>query len=253
MKKVKISAVSYLNTLPFMYGIAKNNRLKELVDISTDYPALCAKKLKENEVDIGLVPIAILPELPDYQIISDYCIATNGNVKSVILVSAVPLSEIETIILDYQSRTSIMLAKILAENFWKISPNWQHGQPNYINNITGKTAGVIIGDRALEHYKNYEYVYDLSAEWKKMTSLPFVFATWTANKDISPEIVAELNKTHEFGLKNIKQAIEFFRADIENINYNHYEYLTENIDYQIDTNKKKAIEKYLYYLKLIKN
>ena len=95
-KKIKVSAVSYLNTTPFLYGIA-NSEVKNLIDISLDIPSDCAKKLLSGEVDLGLVPIAVLPLLKEYHIVTDYCIGAQGNVDSVALYSDVPLSEISTI------------------------------------------------------------------------------------------------------------------------------------------------------------
>lgn len=251
MKKIKISAVSYLNTYPFLYGISTNKKLQNMVEISTDYPSICAKKLKNNKVDIGLVPIAILPELADYKIISDFCIATNDEVKSVLLVSDVPLEKIDTILLDYQSRTSIMLAKILANNFWKISPKWINAENNYVKLISKHTAGVVIGDRALNVLTNYKYVYDLASEWNKYTKLPFVFATWTANKFISKDIILEFNNALAYGVENIEKTIEYFSENVAKINFNSYEYLTKYIDYKLDAEKQKAIETYLKFMNTI--
>ncbi|NQX96939.1 MAG: hypothetical protein HRT73_03545 [Flavobacteriales bacterium] len=99
VKKIKVSAVSYLNTLPFIYGI-NNSEVMEGIDLSLDIPSDCAKKLLSGEVDLGLVPIAILPQLKEYHIISDYCIGAEGKVDSVALYSDVPLNEIEYIYLD---------------------------------------------------------------------------------------------------------------------------------------------------------
>ncbi|MBN2893743.1 MAG: menaquinone biosynthesis protein [Bacteroidales bacterium] len=248
MNKIKISAVSYLNTFPFLYGIQRNENLNDLIEISTDYPAICAQKLKQNIVDIGLVPIAILPEIADYQIISDYCIAAIGEVKSVLLVSDVPINEIKTVLLDYQSRTSIMLAKILAQNFWKISPFWEKADEDYLRKVKGHTAGVVIGDRALNVLNNYDFVYDLSAEWEKFTKLPFVFATWTANKNIPQEIVNELNNAFKFGIENVDETLLFFKNRVSEINFDAKVYLTEYIDYKLDRNKNEAISKYLSLL-----
>lgn len=252
-KKIKISAVSYLNTFPFLYGISQNNDLNKLIEISTDYPSLCAQKLKNDIVDIGLVPIAILPEIKNYDIISDFCIAGDGKVKSVLLVSDVPLDKIKTVLLDYQSGTSINLAMILAQNYWHIFPNWQNAFENYESKINGKTAGVVIGDRALNLRNNFKYVYDLSEEWKKFTKLPFVFATWTANKNIPIEIIEKLNAAFRFGINNLEDTIDFFKDRVSDINYNPFEYLNKDIDYELDANKKRAINLYLNYLKEQKN
>ena len=112
MVKYKVSAVSYLNTIPFIYGL-KNSPIFDQIELSLDYPALCADKLLNNQVDIGLIPVATIPKIKNAQIISDYCIGSDGKVDTVCLYSNVPILEIESIALDYQSRTSIELLKLL--------------------------------------------------------------------------------------------------------------------------------------------
>jgi len=103
--KYKLSLVSYLNTIPFIYGLNQYELDKKL-DISLDIPSICAEKLLSKKVDIGLVPIVVLKQLEDAQIISDYCIGANGVVDTVCLFSDVPFDEIECALLDYQSNIS---------------------------------------------------------------------------------------------------------------------------------------------------
>ena len=110
--KYKLSVVSYLNTIPFIYGL-KQYGLDKKLDISLDIPFACAEKLLSKKVDIGLVPIVVLKQLEDAQIISDYCIGANGAVDTVCLFSDVSFDAVEGILLDYQSRTSVELLKIL--------------------------------------------------------------------------------------------------------------------------------------------
>lgn len=248
MKKIKISAVSYLNTYPFLYGLKKNKELSEIIEISTDYPAVCAQKLKTNKVDIGLIPIAALPEINNYQIITDFCIAAFKKVKSVILFSEVPLEQIDTILLDFQSRTSIKLVQILAQQFWKISPTWANASNGFENKICDNTAAVVIGDKALNRLNKHKYEYDLASEWYKFTKLPFVFATWTANKDLPEKFLIDFNNSLKFGTQNIDQTLSFFNKNLLKINFNAKEYLTQNIDYNFDDNKKIAINKYLNFI-----
>ncbi len=245
MKKIRISAVSYLNTFPFLYGLYQDAELMKIIDLSTDYPSICANKLLNDKVDIGLVPIAILPEMKFYKIITNYCIAAENDVKSVILASDVELSEIKNIYLDFQSRTSVMLTKILAKFYWNKNFNWLRADENYIEKINDDTAGIIIGDRALNVLNNYKFIYDLSSEWKKFTGLPFVFATWTANKYIPNDIIDALNEAFRKGIENIDKVVSFFDEKIQKINYNAFEYYNNNISYVLDDKKFIAINKYL--------
>ncbi|MCB0401553.1 MAG: menaquinone biosynthesis protein, partial [Flavobacteriales bacterium] len=173
--KVKVSAVSYLNTLPFLYGI-KQSGLEQEIDLSLDIPSDCARKLLNDEVDLGLVPVAIIPQLKEHHIISDYCIGADGPVDTVALFSDVPLEEIENIYLDYHSRSSVTLVQLLAKAFWKIKPNWIRAEEGFIDQIQGTTAGVVIGDRTFGLSKKYKY--DLAEAWKAFTGKPFVFAAW---------------------------------------------------------------------------
>lgn len=242
----KISVVSYLNTLPFRYGIAHSGFLDGKCSIETDVPSVCAQKLLNNSVDIGLVPVAIIPQLPHYEIITDYCLGASGNVGSVILASQVPLQQITGIYLDYQSKTSINLVKILSRHFWNISPAWYDGFEGYESLIKGTVAGVIIGDRALNLANKFEYVYDLAAEWHLLTGLPFVFACWVANKKPDTQFVADFNKALKFGVENIDLAILEINENQPDVALTKY--LTSNMDYIFDSVKKNSLKNFLLYL-----
>ena len=143
------------------------------LELIIDYPARIAEQLVRDEIDMGLVPVAIIPRLNDYYINGDYCIGSNGAVASVCLFSEVPIEKIETVLLDYQSRTSVQLARVLLERYWKINPRLIDAGKDYRDHIHGTTAGVVIGDRALEQRKLSPYIYDLGEAWKKMTGLSF--------------------------------------------------------------------------------
>src|SRR5690606_38500228 len=139
MNKVKVSAVSYINTWPFMYGIKHTEALLEMCEIETDIPSQCAQKLIDNQVDVGLVPVAALLDVPGYQIIADYCIGSVGAVTSVFIFSKKPIEEIQTLRLDSHSRTSNNLARVLLKNYWKKSIT--------ISTDENADAYVLIGDR----------------------------------------------------------------------------------------------------------
>lgn len=248
MSKIWISAVSYLNSLPFVYGL-QHAALKNNCEISLDIPSVCAEKLISGKVDIGLIPIAAISQVPNATIISDYCIGANGKVKTVCLFSEVPLHEIKTILLDYQSRTSVLLAKILAKEYWKINPEWVNAEQGFENEIKGNVAGVVIGDRAFSLTPTFSkgagesdsFIYDLSEEWKNFTNLPFVFACWVTNKNLPPEFISEFNLALKNGLNNIDKMLEEFPPTVISKD-EAKKYLTENISYDFDTEKKKALE-----------
>ena len=246
MQKINISAVSYLNTFPFIYGL-KNSKIINSINLNLDIPSICAEKLLTNKVDIGLVPVAILPKLKNYSIISDYCIGANGNVKSVLIVSNKPIEKIKTIYLDYQSRTSVNLAKVLAKHYWKKDFNWLPTQQGYENQILDEnSAAVIIGDRAFQFLNKFQYQYDLSEYWKKLTGLPFVFAAWVANKEIDSEFINEFNKALSGGLNQIDNITQ--NNIIKFPYYDLKEYYTQNICYHFNKDKNKALQLFLKYL-----
>lgn len=238
MSGIRISAVSYLNSLPFVYGL-QHSELKNECDIALDIPSVCAEKLITGKVDIGLIPVAAIPQVNNAQIISDFCIGADGEVKTVCLYSEVPLHEIKTILLDYQSRTSVMLVKILAKEYWKISPEFIAATKGFENNIKGTIAAVVIGDRTFGLEK--KHTYDLAEEWKKFTGLPFVFACWVANKNLPKEFISVFNTALKSGLNNIEKTLNEFSHPYIN-NETAKKYLKENISYIFDKEKKKAME-----------
>jgi chorismate dehydratase len=246
MEKIKVSCVSYLNSRPFIFGL-QNTAISNEIELSLDVPSECANKLVDGVVDIGLVPVAILDELNEFHVISDYCIGAEREVGSVLLLSDVPLNEIKSVLLDYNSRTSSLLVQVLAEKFWKINPQWVDTDENYEQSIEGDTAGIVIGDRAFTLSKKFKYVYDLAAEWHGHTNLPFVFACWTSNKDLNRGFVKRFNEALRYGLMNCEQVIEDYKQEKgEDIDVR--DYLENKISYSLDNRKKFSLELFMNYM-----
>jgi chorismate dehydratase len=245
---IKISIVNYTNTLPFKWALKKSDLLSE-IDLQEDIPSICAQKLKFNQVDLALVPVALLAELDTYFIETDFCIGANGKVDSVKLYSEVPLNEVKTITLDYQSKTSITLAKILSKFFWKINVDFLNAKPNYEKNISGTDAAVVIGDRTFSINGTYKYEYDLAEEWQKFTGLPFVFAAWVSSEKLNQGFINKFNSVLKHGVDNCLQAIDENEAGLLLPKPKAIEYLTLRIDYILDTKKKEALELFLQYIK----
>jgi len=244
---IKVSLVSYLNSKPFLYGL-QHYPLKNDISISLDSPAVCAQKLLDKKVDIGLIPVAIIPQLNEYHIIGNYCIGAQGKVGSVMLYSDVPLKDIKTILLDYQSRTSVTLVKILAKQLWKIAPVWENAAENFETKITGTTAAVIIGDRTFGLENKFAYSYDLAEEWEKLTGLPFVFACWVANKKLPDDFINEFNAALKFGIDNRPALIAELSKE-NNYSTDVAHYLNEQIKYDLNDERKKALNLFLKYMK----
>lgn len=241
---VRISAVSYLNTRPFLYGLKK--KPVEGISLALDMPAECARKLLAGEVSIGLVPVAVLPEIGGVQVLSDYCIGAVGQVHSVKLYSHQPPGKIRRVLLDYQSRTSVMLARILAKEHWKITPEWIPAEPGFEKQIGGDTAGVVIGDRTFAMNGGFAYEYDLAEAWLELTGKPFVFAVWAGRGSFSSEFLEQFNRSLAYGVAHIDDMLaeEQFAFPPELV----APYLKKSISYPLDAAKKEGLALFLQKL-----
>lgn len=239
-EKLKVGAVSYLNTKPLIYGF-EQGMMQDEMELVIDYPSNIARALLNNQIDIGLVPVAIIPELKQHFIVSDYCISSDGAVESVGIFSEVPITEIETLLLDYQSRTSVMLAQVLLKEYWKLNPLIKKAGPEFEQQIKDKIAAVVIGDRALQQHAHSQYYYDLGLAWKEHTGLPFVFAAWVSNKEIDGGFVKKFNTANAYGLARIDEVIA--KQQVPNVNLQAY--YTRFIQYRLNDEKKVSLQLFL--------
>lgn len=239
LKKIKISAVAYTNTKPFIYGIERSNVLNQ-IELSLDIPSVCAAKLINNQVDIGLIPVAVIPFIPTAKIISNYCIGAVGAVNSVFIFSNVPVGQIKSVKLDPQSRTSNQLAKVLLKFHFKVDVIFTDDETEQTDAI------VLIGDRTFARKQDFAYAYDMGEEWMKFTGLPFVFAAWVANKDISPTFIVDFNEALAFGLAHRHELIKELPA-IDNFDLE--DYLMHKLDFELTVEKRKALDLFLDYIK----
>ena len=211
------------------------------IDLIIDYPAKIAAALLNDEIDIGLVPVAIIPEMKNYFIIGDHCIGSEGEVASVCLFSEVPMEQIETVLLDYQSRTSVKLAQMLLKEFWKINPVIKKADADFRSLISGTTAAVVIGDRALEQRKISAYHYDLALAWQQHTGLPFVFAAWISNKPLEEEFIIKFNAANDIGLQHIDEIVATNPYPIFDLK----KYYLNYISYNLTAGKKAGLKLFL--------
>jgi chorismate dehydratase len=238
-----VGIVSYLNTKPLLYGI-QHSELVQSMELMIDYPSHIATMLLQDEIDIGLVPVAVIPKMKEYFINTNYCIGCDGPVGSVCIFSDVPLEKVDHILLDYQSRTSTELAKILLREYWKVSPEITDGGIDFIDHIKGSTAGLVIGDRALEQRRISLYRYDLGEAWKALTGLPFVFAAWISNKKLDDSFIKMFNEANGLGVQNVDQVLTHLNNDIFDLR----QYFEKYISYQLDDAKKEGLRLFLQKL-----
>lgn len=241
MEKIRVGIVNYLNTKPLIYGLQKPP-VSEIIELTGDYPAKVAGMLLNEEIDVGLIPVAVIPELPSYHIVGNYCIGTEGEIASVALFSEVPMNEIKKVYLDYQSRTSVALLKFLMREYWGISPEIVYAEnEDYRQEIKGTTAGLVIGDRALEQRKISTFIYDLGSEWRKITGLPFVFAAWVSTKELPAEFVRLFDQANAMGLDRIDEIV----AENSYTLFDLKKYYTMHLSYHLDEKKKKGMKRFL--------
>lgn len=238
MEKIKISAVSYTNTKPFIYGI-EHSDVKNQIDLSLDIPSDCARKLIDNEVDIGLIPVAAMPLVPNANIIGSYCIGSVGAVNSVFIFSNCRAEAIKTLRLDPQSRTSNNLARVLLQFYFKVEAEIvtdEHAEADAI---------VLIGDRTFGRKNEFAYVYDLGEEWMNFTGLPFVYAAWVANKIIPEAFVSQFDLALQSGLDQRRALLEILP---QSANFDLEDYLLYKLDFELTADKRKALTLFLNYI-----
>ncbi len=237
--------MSYRNTRPLIYGLQQPAMAAE-IDLIEDTPSRLADMLRKKEIDLGLVPVAVLPLLDEYHIVGDYCIGTEGEVASVCLFSEVPLGEIRKVYLDYQSRTSVALLQWLMKESWGIAPELVAARDeSYRAEITGTTAGLVIGDRALEQRKISTFIYDLASEWKAITGLPFVFAAWISTQKLPADFIERFNAANELGLQHLDEIVAANHYPV----YDLRKYYTLHLSYRLDERKRKGMQLFLDYLR----
>ena len=240
--------MSYLNTKPLLYGINRHEVRNEII-LTEDYPSQIARMLIDDEIDVGLIPVSAILRLEEWNIITDFCIGCDGPVASVGIFSQVPMTEITHVYLDYQSRTSVNLARVLLKEFWDRQVEFiDAAGEDFRNQIDGTTAGVVIGDRALEQRQHSKYVYDLGEAWKQHTGLPFVFAAWIANKQLPVDFVKKFNDANREGLGHIPDVIDENPYNI----YSLTQYYNDNISYEFTPDKQAGMELFLRKIKMYK-
>lgn len=237
----RIAAVSYLDTMPFIYGIRHEGNLRaELLLLS---PSDCLKHFVEGQADMALLPASVVPALKASEMITDYCIGASGPVRTSVLLSDSSVGEIKRIFVDPEARTSVQLAGYLAANRWSVAPEWYElSDLGALSKGAPGDAFLLVGDKVFDFERQFACVLDLAEEWKAATSLPFVFSVWMAHKGTSIEVMDALQLALTFGVEHTYEAI--LEADRGMDPCEAYQYLTRNIDYIFDAQKRQALQKF---------
>ena len=259
MRKLRISAISYLNTAPLMWDFEHESEIfpeKELdsrFEISYTLPSGCARALAEGTADIGIIPAAAYTEIPGLVVLPEVAIASRRPVRSILLVSKVPMERVRRVALDTSSMTSVALTKVLFEKWLGGGREFTAMEPDVEKMLARCDAGLVIGDPALRVDRSRYHALDLAEEWIRYTGKPFVFAFWAVRKDALREadpgmdLAGLFRESRDHGLE--KASLDVIarewapRVSLSEDGVRNY--LTENIHYQLDAGCLEGLQ--LFY------
>lgn len=235
---IKVAAINYLNSIPFIYGL-EHHPIREELDIIPCVPSVGADMVATGKADIGIIPVGAAIQIPNHRIVTDYCIGATSTVASVLLCSGTPLQQIKKIYLDTDSRTSVLLCRILCKKYWGITPEFESFDFSQ-KQLNPNDSYVIIGDKAMLHSEEFKYVYDLAQQWIEFKQKPFVFAAWVTTKDLESGFITRFNDALRLGISSIDKIIEegdfpFSKEFVKN-------YFTNNISYNLDSYKLQGLQ-----------
>jgi chorismate dehydratase len=249
MEKIRVSAVKYINSYPFMIGL-RDSEVASMIELEVCHPSECADRLIAGETDIGLIPVAMIASMNEYHLVGDFCLSTNGAVRTVLLVSNTPFKQITTIYLDFRSRSSVTLCKILAARSWRRDFDWRPTSHDFnVTSMEHGEAAVMIGDRCFEYSRFFSFKLDLGLEWKRFTGLPFVFACWVSSKKLPVAFTDLFNRALHEGVRRRNEAVELLKEGASVTPEEVIYYLNNNIDFILNDSKRKALFKFIDYIK----
>jgi chorismate dehydratase len=265
MTKNKISIVKYLNAVPLAWGILEGPQ-RESFEPQLSTPAECADQLAKGSVDIGLIPSIEFQRIKGSRIVPGPAVASLYQVRSVILVSVVPLWKVKTVACDSGSRTSVALTKIIFDEYYQIRPDFRPAEPNLANMLAQNDAALLIGDTALKFMEENDRpniesqkpivragpepleVFDLAERWRFLTGLPFVFAFWAVRDGFKDTgIVDTLKSSRDFGVSNIPDIAQKYSDSLQIKKEFIQAYLEKNVHYYMDQTCLEALR--LFYEK----
>ncbi len=254
MKRLRISAISYLNTAPLMWDF-EHGDAGSAFDISYTVPSQCAAELAAGSADIGIIPAAAYASIPGLAILPGVAIASQSPVRSILLVSKVPLDQIRSVALDTSSLTSVALTKVLFAKWWGEGRKFTPLAPDVEKMLTEHDAALVIGDPALKIDRSRYLTYDLAEEWIRLTGKPFVFAFWavrqSALKDAPAglDLAAIFQDSRDHGLEpvNLNRIAREWAPRIGLSEVEIHSYLTRNIYYNLDASCLEGLQLFYRY------
>jgi chorismate dehydratase len=241
MKRPRISAISYLNTAPLMWDF-EHGDAGTAFDVSYTVPSQCAANLAAGSADIGIIPAAAYASIPGLTILPGVAIASRRPVRSILLVSRVPLDQIRSVALDTSSLTSVALIRVLFARCWGAGRTFTPMAADIEKMMTEHDAGLVIGDPALKIDRSRYLTYDLAEEWIRLTGKPFVFAFWAVRQaalaDAPPALdlatIFQDSRDHGLHPSSLDRIAREWSPRLGLSEAEIRAYLTENIHYDLD-------------------
>jgi len=235
-KKLQVSVVKYLNTAPLIWGLERGATYDKY-DLAFTTPACCAEDLRRGRADIGIIPSIEYQRIEGLKILPGISIASKQRVRSVLLLTRVPVEQIRSVALDTSSRTSAALVQVLFRKFYGFEAATRPAAADPKTMLVDTDAALLIGDPALV-YQGPAQMIDLAAEWRRFTGLPFVFAVWACRSDAIGGRIEELRRDFERardqGLAHVPEIARDWALRLGISAGDVIVYLTENIDYTLD-------------------
>ena len=246
--QVRIGIVHYLNSWPLAWSFLRGDAPGWATPVYLP-PAAVADGLADGTLDVGLVPSAELQRIPGLAVVPGLCIASQHEVKSVLLVSKVPTDRIRRVALDESSRTSAVLVQLLLAERFGVRPEVAPFRPDLAAMLATADAALLIGDPALRVDRTGLFVVDLAAEWRALTGLPFVFAVWAvapaaataAGASRLPVLLAGSLAAAEGDLDRlVATAADQLGIDAAEVRT----YLTEHLSYRLGAPERASLEEF---------
>ena len=256
MAPLRISAISFLNTAPLMWDFEHGEQARELsryFELSYTLPSHCAEQLLAGTADIGIIPVAAYTAIPDLVVVPDVAIAAKNAVRSILLISKVPVEKIRNVATDDSSRTSAALVEIFLRKFVGIGPGFTRQEPDLAEMLKWHDAALLIGDPALQARTEGYFVYDLAEQWRRWTGHPFVFAFWAVRRDALAAPAPEINiarvfqQSRDHGLEHIPEIVSAWAPRLDLPEKLVSDYLAENVDYSLDQENLEGLRLFFRY------
>lgn len=241
-----ITAVNYLNTVPFTAGLARALPATAY-RLALKPPAACAADFLSGAADLALVPAAALLALPEVHLLDGYCIGGDGPVESVLLLAERPVAELTAVVADPESKTSNGLTRLLLAQYWQRQVAWRTDCPP-LGAIGGTVGGVVIGDKALRARLAFPYAYDLSAEWYAWKRLPFVFAVWVVRAGLPADRLLAIRRAFGEGIANRATLAADQASKFGHTRESAARYVTKAVRYAFGARQQTALMDYLQAL-----